>query len=174
MKQTSKRKKNIMLRAAAILLCLVMASLYLVTGLYAKYTTSDGNADGARVASFEIVTGGDFAVCNPFKVVMVPGETTTRKITVENLSEVTAKCTITAENETGNLPLQFSWKKGLLGGTVLAGPEKDTVTASEVLAIGSGQQTYTLEITWPSDYKASGYQREIDHIIVSIVCEQVD
>lgn len=172
MRQKNKRPVNWMLRTAAILMCLVAASLYLVTGLYARYTTSTTGSDGARVAKFEISTGGDLISGNPFQVTMKPGDTgaekrQTRTVTVQNNSEVAVECILTAENKTGNLPVVLTWVNG------------DTTITSNTLCVDlaardTASHTYTLQIDWPEDANDVKYSREVDHIVVTILCQQID
>lgn len=52
------RKVNIPMCAALILLCLVLVSSHLTSGLYARYTSSSTGSDSARVAKFEVETSG--------------------------------------------------------------------------------------------------------------------
>lgn len=165
MRQKQRRPANKMLRAAAILLCLVAASLYLVTGLYARYTTSTTGSDGARVAKFEVATGGDILMSNPFQVTMKPGETQRRTVTVQNNSEVAVTCILTAENTTGNLPLELSWHK--------KGESLETNTF-DMAATESAVHTYELSIHWPEDQKDVSFNREVDHLVVTILCQQID
>ena len=51
-RQTVKSKKNITLHLAAVLLCLTLFSVYLTSGLFARYTAQDSGNDSARVAGF--------------------------------------------------------------------------------------------------------------------------
>lgn len=178
MRQKNKRPVNWMLRTAAILMCLVAASLYLVTGLYARYTTSTTASDGARVAKFEVEMGWldeEKAVnepgrmhANPFQVTIKPGDVQTRKVTVKNSSEVAVECVLTAENESENLPLELKWEN-IDGGSA---------THSVNLAANqTSEQTYTLYIVWPNtdaEDKSVKYSREVDHIVVTILCQQID
>lgn len=56
-------KRNIALRLAGILFCLTLVSFYMVSGLFAKYTTSGKGSDSARVIKFGDITlteTGDF------------------------------------------------------------------------------------------------------------------
>ena len=69
-----KPKKNIALRLAGILFCLTLVSFYMVSGLFAKYTTSGKGSDSARVIKFGDITlteTGDFYKDN--KMWIVPG-----------------------------------------------------------------------------------------------------
>lgn len=70
-----KPKKNIALRLAGILFCLTLVSFYMVSGLFAKYTTSGKGSDSARVIKFGDITlteTGDFYEGNK-KMWIVPG-----------------------------------------------------------------------------------------------------
>ena len=45
---------GILLRVALVLLCLVLLSVYLMKGLYARYQTTGSGSDSARVAKFDV------------------------------------------------------------------------------------------------------------------------
>ena len=49
-----KRKPNIFLRVALVLLCLVLLSTHFTAGLYARYTTWASGKDSGRLASFSV------------------------------------------------------------------------------------------------------------------------
>ena len=51
-------KVNILMCIVAALLCATLFSMYLVGGLYARYTTSISGSDSARVAAFSITQEG--------------------------------------------------------------------------------------------------------------------
>ena len=51
---------DVVVRVALLLLCLVMVSAYMTSGLLARYTTSAQASDTARVAKFDVqVTGNN-------------------------------------------------------------------------------------------------------------------
>ena len=54
-----KQIRNPAITLAAILLCLVLITTYMTSGLYAKFTTSSSAGDSARVATFAIETDLD-------------------------------------------------------------------------------------------------------------------
>lgn len=183
MEQKNKRPVNWMLRIAAILLCLVSASLYLVTGLYARYTTSATGSDGARVAKFEISMGyldetkaeGEAGQIhsNPFQITMKPGEKQTRKVTMKNDSEVAVECILTAENTMRNLPLVLKWQEDGVADQTKA-EYSVSLPANDIL-----RHTYTLYIEWPADdeqvvNRNVNYSKEVDQIVVTILCQQID
>lgn len=84
---------SIMMRIAAALLCLVLLSTHLMSGLYAKYTSKGTGTDSARVAAFDVnVTGA----AGSLAVTCTDSGTTTGSytVTVENQSEVAVSYTL--------------------------------------------------------------------------------
>ena len=77
------RLGSLMIRIALILLCLVMISVHMMSGMYARYTTSGTGSDDARVAKFDVKVNGSDDVTIDCKV----GEDGTYEITVNNESE---------------------------------------------------------------------------------------
>lgn len=104
---------NIPVRAAAVLLCLTLASTYFVSGLFARYSTSDQSGGNARVARFSFNGGiADAAsqtiLSQIIEVNLIPGVSENVPLIIENNSEVAVEYTIDVTNETNNLPLQLS------------------------------------------------------------------
>ena len=84
-------------RVALILLCLVLVSVHLMSGLFAKYSITGHSTDGASVAKFDVeVTGAD-----PNAVVITCSEVATGtgeyQITVKNNSEVAVSYALTVD-----------------------------------------------------------------------------
>ena len=53
--KTMKNKKvNIPIRIASVMLCLVLFSLYMTSGMFAKYTTGGNGKGNGRVAKFSV------------------------------------------------------------------------------------------------------------------------
>lgn len=68
---------NIAMRLAGILFCLTMLSIYMVGGLFARYTTSGQGGDSARVITFGAITlteTGDFYDQDKGLMWIVPGK----------------------------------------------------------------------------------------------------
>ena len=83
-KYVRKPKVNIPMCAAAVLFCLTVISTHLVSGLYARYTTSGSGADEARVIKFgqiEIVESGAFINENK-EMMIIPGVDIEKKAAV--------------------------------------------------------------------------------------------
>jgi len=84
----------------------------------------------------------------------------------KRVSDVTLECSLTAENLTNNIPLQFAFYED-------AGRTKplDTVT----LTPGQeSSQAFYLVISWPSNYNDGSYAFEIDAVRIIATATQVD
>lgn len=173
------------LRIAAVLLCLVLVSTYLLSGLYARYTTSATGTDEARVAVFgssESVTldsGGGLLAS------MVPGNSATYKITVSNaqgdrVSEVAQSYNVEVETA-GNLPLTFTLSengKGTIAesSSASAAFSIHSFAADDMrFAAGAPQsKTYWLTVTWPANKNDAKYANVPDFIQVNVNVSQID
>lgn len=90
MKKQNKEKSpvklgTILIRVAAGLVILTIISLYLLSGLFARYVSSDQGSDSARVATFGNLTlteTGDFDGTDSKKGMIIPGVPLTKNATV--------------------------------------------------------------------------------------------
>lgn len=90
MKKQNKEKApvnlgTILIRVAAGLVILTIISLYLLSGLFARYVSSDQGSDSARVATFGNLTlteTGDFDGTDSKKGMIIPGVPLTKNATV--------------------------------------------------------------------------------------------
>ena len=147
-----KTKMNIPVRAAAVLLCLTLASTYFVSGLFARYSTSDQSGGNARVARFSfnggIVDATDKIVLSQIiEVNLVPGVREDVPLIIENNSEVAVEYTIDVTNETNNLPLQLSI--GDKTGSSVTSPAQgsDVVPINSVASTNSATSTSSTALT---------------------------
>lgn len=97
------RLGSLMMRIAAVLLCLVMVSVHLMSGMYAKYTTNGSGTDDARVAKFDVEINGSADVTVDCKT----GDNGTYEITVNNKSEVAVSYTISVTTAVAKDSLNF-------------------------------------------------------------------
>lgn len=129
------RLGSLMIRIALILLCLVMISVHMMSGMYAKYTTSGTGSDDARVAKFDVVVTGV-----PADSIVVYSETAgdVYSIRVENRSEVAVSYDISVKFET-------SWKGVSAALDTVAGDHKEDTTTFKnagTLPVYSGADNY--------------------------------
>lgn len=171
MKATSERTQAVWpLRVAAALLCMVLASSYLLSGLYARYTTAATGTDSARVAVFDI-TQTPASDSQEFAVdAMAPGLSRTYTVSVTNKSEVAVECRMDVRNVTENLPLTWSMTEN---GTA--------VEAGQIPAGDSTARTYTLTVTWPkgasgatTNNQSADYMGKVDLLRLSLSASQID
>ncbi len=165
----NKIKMNIPIRIAALLLCLTLFSTYLVTGLFARYTTSAQGSDNARVAKFSIEGSG--TLLQPIVADLIPGKTQSETLILENKSETAVEYTITVTNVYGNLPLEFTLTGGSANSTV---HEKGVSTITDQLLPGNHEDTYTLEINWPASTEDLDLIGMVDYVTVTVTAAQID
>ena len=173
MGKTERGKRNIPMQIAGILLCLTLVSAWLVSGMYARYTTSGTFSDTARVAKFNVTEAGTYTTS--LTPVLVPGGSQTYDLIVTNNREVAIRCTIAIENVYENLPLTFSLSNKT-GETTYSAPfdvdPSDGLTVS--IAPNSSAQTFGITIGWPADQNDPALAEMVDLLIVTLTAEQLD
>ena len=182
----SDRKRNIPMRAAGGLLCFTMASIWLVSGLYARFTTGDSGGDEARVAAFVFVVD-DEAQSRIVDIsgVKKPGDTQSYTFVVQNssgstVSEVAEAATVTLSLN-GSLPLTCTVAEGTDNkASVTENGGTAAVTQSGVLhsfdAALELNKTYTLTVAWPDtandiEYASAG---AISKLVMTVTGTQID
>ena len=90
------RKMNIPMSIASILLCLVLFSLYMTSGMLAKYTTGGGAKGNGRVAKFSVTLEPDGDT--EFEFIQKAEQPAGKyKLKVSNPSEVAVRYTLVLE-----------------------------------------------------------------------------
>ena len=165
-------EKNKTMKMISITLLLVMIALVLVSGTYAKYTSSaTGSSDSVRVAKWTFKVGdADITTSNTFTFdlfktindangstetdvasskgdkVIAPGTSGSFDIVLTNASEVSAKYgikyTVTNENK---IPVQFSTDGATWSKSLTDVAASDTDTK---LAANNGTKTITVQWKW--------------------------
>ncbi len=177
MKKERDRKGNILMYTVAVLLCATLFSMYLVGGLYARYTTNMVGSDSASVAEFNITEEG--TLFENVETNITPGETQGVSLIITNKSDVAMEYTLTVENVTDNIePLKFVLKSA--DGSVSPVPtdsHENGISINSVRQLpGEHTDNYTLNIVWePTDEKdALARIGMVDYITVSITATQID
>lgn len=155
----NRKPHAIVLRAAAVLLILVLFTTSIVSGRYARYTSSATGHDSARVAKFHVTESG--AVGEKLKVELCPGQTEEREIIVHNDSEVAIAYTVIPDNKHQNLPLTISIRDG-------------TTTGSSVTLDPDENKTLYLQIYWDATKNEDKYIGMVDTIHLILTAAQID
>ena len=155
-------KLNIPMCVACVLLCLTLVSIHLTSGLYARYTSADAGVDSGRIAKFDI-KHGRYKLSEELVLALAPGTHVT-EIEVYNKSEVTVDYTITIENVTGNIPLQFQVDDGVASSGLFT--REHTIPMDSVYK-------YELKIIWPAE-DALAYMGMVDLLRITVNTVQKD
>ena len=161
MKTKNRRRGNLMLRLAGLLLLLTVLSTYFAGSLLAKYISSDSAANQARVGAFVLRVNKDGTNSTALRLdgIEKPGDTATYAFTVQNfysasqLAEVDESYTLSV-HVNGDMPLSFTLRKPDSATETLT---LDGVNAKNTPAgIGgsfkaavSKTDRYLLTVTWP-------------------------
>lgn len=165
----SRHKEKWIIYILATLLCLVLASFWLMCNIYARYTTEASGSDEARVAKFSVTETGDLT--QQIKADVYPGYSQNFNISVKNDSEVAIEYIMEIKNIYENLPLQFKMLDQ-------SGSEISTKSA-EIAAQDSKTYIYQLNISWPTDgentsLKSPDYAGKTDVIEITLKAVQKD
>lgn len=180
MDETKEYRPNQIFRAALVLLCMVLVSVWMISGLLAKYTAGGTGSDEARVASFDVTADTkNFEV--KFPVQQKPGESVTCSFDITNFSETAVNIQAVLETE-GNLPLQINYQKGntnagswnLLTENI-QDVQEGSCSFSDAIAAGNQEkQTYQIQISWPADRKGYQYANGVEAVKLSVTASQID
>lgn len=184
----SEKRGTWILYTFTILLCLVLASFWLMCNIYARYTSQASGSDSARVALFGhdesvVLESGTDGMSG-----LKPGDSRIYTLTVSNtknqaISEVTIDYTLEIVT-TGNLPLKYTVykKNGSQTDTEVGTFEETSATMKKTFrtedmhfeAGVQGSVEYTVLVEWQADKKSASYAGMPDDITVNINVEQAD
>lgn len=180
MRKTKKRKGNAALWAAAILLCMVLLSTHMTSGLYARYAAVSGGSDGARVAAFVLDVEDETDHTVDVSQVNAPGKSATFRFAVRNhndsrSSEVTEEYQLFAELH-GSLPLTVTVTGEGTNMSLTNSAAQENASAVKLFQAGeNGEHTYTVTVTWPEDEKDPQYANAgLSEVVLRISAWQVD
>lgn len=168
------------LRTAAVLLVLVLLSISVVSGRYARYVSSDMSKDTARIAAYVFDVKDTIGHYLDLTEIQKPGDSVTYQFTVTNhngsTSEVAEEYVLTMELR-GSLPLVC----GLSGGDtiVLDGMNTDVISSTGNIhtfqASVASEVQYVLTVSWPEEENDVRYSRAgFSELVLTIAAQQVD
>lgn len=160
-------KDNKLVKVFLIALLIVMVGLILVSGTYAKYTTTFTGSDTATVAKFKVSSNTTAETFDLFKTAkevdgttadadvvngkVAPGTGGKFDIQLTNDSEVKVHYAISLkETNESNIPIEYS-----LDGTTYVTAENFASVSAADLAIGSPTQTVSVYWRWAFEGKDS-------------------
>ena len=88
------KKVNIPIRIASVMLCLVLFSLYMTSGMFAKYATGGTSSGNGRVAKFSVTATDQGKSEYVFDQAAAQQPDGSYEVTIENDSEVAVRYTI--------------------------------------------------------------------------------
>lgn len=155
------RKTPIVFRLGVALLCALLVTSHMMSGLYARYATVASGDDDARVAKFQVdetlqITNkqGESVDSSIVNITLIPGEYLKYSYTVKNNSEVTILFSVSGERLLNELPL--------------------TLTSVEQVLQPDETKTIDFYVTWNSSDSDVHYGSMIDIIKITFKAEQVD
>ena len=180
----SRQKERWILYTLAVMLCMVLASFWLMCNIYARYSTQTSGSDSARVARFDVQETGTLSE-QIINANVYPGFSGKYTVSVKNNSEVTIAYVMNIKNKYNNLPLQFRMldKDGKEITTDSSDDPSEYVLSKsdEIVAKDSSEHTYQLEISWPTDQANESenlqdpdYAGKVDVIEITLKAVQKD
>lgn len=182
-------KKNWIMRTACILLIVVLISIQLICGVYARFAVGGTGTDSARTASFAFETKDkDSSRYLNLSNIKNPGDQEVYTFTVSNqkdgkVSEVAEKYRFTLQIN-GSMPLVCTIS-GEDGSTILEGNISDATPKLPLVVEADGGQfaasaaetdTYTLTVCWPQEANDARYASgsAVAEVLLNITAEQID
>lgn len=165
-------RKHMLFYIVSILFVLVLVSLFLLSGIYAKYTISASIEESARVAKFDVGSdGGMFETSYAVEIDPISTETINDALALVNSSEVAVECNLTVTSFS-DLPLLLTWKDG--DKTYSAKVGEQVKLAYEPC---SAEQTFDLIVGWDNSNESNNsflYRRQVDKLVLNVECKQID
>lgn len=182
MGQIQNEPKNMALRTSAVLLCLCLISMWMISGTLARYINSDVGADRAHTASvvFDVndESGNRLDLSNELKLNdLLPGKCMEMTFDVvnkkdEKISETAMEYSIAIET-TGNLPLTYSLVSVPDGIANRATTKYGLAWSGGLLPASTDtSHKYMLTVEWPPDAVDAKYANEIDSVYLFIDAKQ--
>lgn len=135
---------SIMMRVACVLLVMVMVSIHMMSGLYARYITSGSGEDAARVAKFDVdVTGTPDAI----EIDCTQSTDGSLTITVTNKSEVAVRYDVIVafKNDIPGVSTMLDTAAGAVDSLTT------TYSNAGTLAVGAASQAHELSFHVDTD-----------------------
>ena len=179
---------SLVMRTFAILFCLTLVSMWLMSNMYARYTTEASDEDSARVATYVfLLEDGSESRMLDLTEIRKPGDKQEYHFSVTNrrggvISEVAQSYTIKLEAE-GSMPIiceireQSETEQESENLICKVGNTKETDTKksiSSVFNLSAAEEyakSYTLTAIWPETYNNEEYASASGTSVVTLTVE---
>lgn len=173
-------KDSITIRAAIVLLVLLLISLYISSGYLAKYINDDFDDNVSKVAKFDFVINEGEILELDLSGIKGPGDSQeyTFAVSASENNNVALDCEVKLETS-NNLPLNITITPD--GST----PAETDATIGNGVVYSIYSQTFvapnsqysdifTINVSWPESANDNKYTGLVEAICLSVNCEQVD
>ncbi|MCQ2516242.1 MAG: hypothetical protein MJ094_05205 [Saccharofermentans sp.] len=177
MRKSKREDKLIILvyRVVAGLVCAVLITTSIVSGLFAKYTSTGSANDYSRVAKFDVL--GEGVLTEPILISLAPSDEGrfVADISVNSDCEVAVACSVTIDNQYQNIvPLQFELRQKSGDDYI----DSDGVTTFTYDPASEDGAQYGLFLYVPEDENTPDsnlrYRGMVDYLIVNVTATQID
>ncbi len=188
MRHSVRMEKGI-LYTAAVLLCLVLASFWLMSNILARYTANGAGTDSARVAAYVFdLNDKETGKTLDLSKIRIPGDSAEYEFSVTNqsagkVSEVAQQYKIQLTVD-GDVPLQCAITKAndtdgdsvCTANNIVKGTDKRTSDTVTIAAAEAYTQAYKLTVQWPEDYNDETYAKTggTSTVTLTVQAEQID
>ena len=178
MRKSKREDKLIILvyRVVAGLVCAVLITTSIVSGLFAKYTSTGSANDYSRVAKFDVLGEGVFT--QPVQVSLAPSSEGqfVADINVSSDCEVAVMCSVTIDNQYQNIvPLAFELRQKNGSDYI----DSDGTTSFNYDPSSGSSVQYGLFLYVPEDDTNTPdsnlqYRGMVDYLTVTVTATQID
>ena len=178
------RKTNSLLHIALLLLCAVLITAHMTSGLYAKYRSGFSSFDGARVARFEITSGFSGSVSDEIKLNFYDPDALSDEvlISVSSKSEVTVSYDVIVTMPSPAASSDYAWLTVTLDGKSPTSLDSVngiyTFSGVEVIAYNDhSEKQDTILFAIKNDYHGappSGLADIAGQVLITVRAEQLD
>ncbi len=193
MERAVRKPRNAVMIIALVMLCLVMASSYLVAGMLARYSTKGIEDDNSRVAKFDFRlvnakdpdnASGPITQIVDLSSITKPGDSAVYFFNVSSQGEVAVeyrakiqingsmplKCTLSVPGSTSVTPLE-------LVRPTTTDPGTNPQVSGEITGTATSAGTiFKLNVEWPADAKDLKYASgtSVGDVVLTVTGTQID
>lgn len=172
-------KDSVLLRTCAVLVALLLVSLYLASGYLAKYVSDNDTDEGSGIASFDFIINNGETIELDLSSIKAPGDSEefTFRIASPDTNEVRVEHLVRVDSS-NNLPLEISVTPAGES-SVSSEAEKGTGIVYNIQSLTTVEpnvastETFTVTVEWPATARNVSYSGMNEAVCVSVSGTQV-